>query len=79
MTAQGSEGLPTEEPTLAALIEALDPEVRGAIDEVDRTPIALSLQQSPWDRLRSHRAALAAIADRFADVRPTYEIVTLSR
>jgi hypothetical protein len=39
--------------TLEALIEALDPEVRAAIDDVDRTLIALSLQQSPWDRLRS--------------------------
>ena len=38
---------------MAALIEALDPEVRVAIDDVDRTLIALSLQQSPWDRLRS--------------------------
>ncbi len=35
------------------LIEALDPEVRAAIDDVDRTLIALALQQSPWDRLRS--------------------------
>ena len=52
MPAQGSTG-PTLEATLAALIEALDPEVRGAIDEVDRTLIALSLQQSPWARLRS--------------------------
>ena len=40
-------------PTIEALIEALDPEVRAAIDDVDRTLIALSLQQSPWDRLRS--------------------------
>jgi hypothetical protein len=39
--------------TIDALIEALDPEVRAAIDDVDRTLIALSLQQSPWDRLRS--------------------------
>ena len=44
---------PTEEPTIEALIEALDPEVRAAIDDVDRTLIALSLQQSPWSRLRS--------------------------
>jgi hypothetical protein len=42
---------PTEASTLEALIEALDPEVRAAIDDVDRTLIALSLQQSPWDRL----------------------------
>jgi hypothetical protein len=39
--------------TIEALIEALDPEVRAAIDDVDRTLIALALQQSPWDRLRS--------------------------
>jgi hypothetical protein len=42
---------PTNAPTLEALIEALDPEVRAAIDDVDRTLIALSLQQSPWERL----------------------------
>ena len=42
-----------ETPTIEALIEALDPEVRAAIDDVDRTLIAISLQQSPWDRLRS--------------------------
>jgi hypothetical protein len=53
MAAQVPGAPPTEEPTLAALIEALDPEVRAAIDDVDRTLIALSLQQSPWDRLRS--------------------------
>jgi hypothetical protein len=47
--------LPTENPptTLSALIEALAPEVREAIHDVDRTLIHLSLQQSPWDRLRS--------------------------
>jgi hypothetical protein len=43
----------SETPTIEALIEALDPEVRAAIDDVDRTLIAISLQQSPWDRLRS--------------------------
>jgi hypothetical protein len=43
----------TGEPTVAALIETLDPEVREAIGDVDRTLIRLSLQQSPWDRLRS--------------------------
>ena len=43
----------SEAPTIEALIEAVDPEVRAAIDDVDRTLIALSLQQSPWDRLRS--------------------------
>jgi hypothetical protein len=42
-----------DEPALAALIEALDPDVRDAIGDVDRTLIELSLQQSPWDRLRS--------------------------
>jgi hypothetical protein len=43
----------SEAPTIEALIEALDPEVRAAIDDVDRTLIALALQRSPWDRLRS--------------------------
>ncbi len=38
---------------IAALVANLDPEVREAIGDVDRTLIALSLQQSPWDRLRS--------------------------
>ena len=40
-------------PTIEALIEAVDSEVRAAIEDVDRTLIALALQQSPWDRLRS--------------------------
>jgi hypothetical protein len=43
----------TDVPTLTALTESLDPEVREAIGDVDRTLIQLSLQQSPWDRLRS--------------------------
>lgn len=43
----------TGPPTLTALIEALDPEVRGAIADVDRTLIELALGQSPWDRLRT--------------------------
>jgi hypothetical protein len=52
--AERTSGAPSAEaPTVEALIEALDPEVRAAIDDVDRTLIALSLQQSPWDRLRS--------------------------
>jgi hypothetical protein len=34
-------------------MDALDPEVREAVNDVDRTLIHLSLQQSPWDRLRS--------------------------
>jgi len=40
-------------PTIEELIAALDPEVRAAIDDVDRTLIALTLAQSPWNRLRS--------------------------
>jgi hypothetical protein len=44
---------PSAEPNVAALIEALDPEVRAAIDDVDRTLITLSLAQTPWNRLRS--------------------------
>jgi hypothetical protein len=47
VAAQASGAPPAEAPT----IEALDPEVRAAI--VDRTLIALSLQQLPWSRLRS--------------------------
>jgi hypothetical protein len=42
-----------ETPTTDALIEDLSPEVRAAIDDVDRSLIVLSLQQSPWERLRS--------------------------
>ena len=49
MAAHASGAPSAEAPT----IEALDPEVRAAIDDVDRTLIALSFQQSPWDRLRS--------------------------
>ena len=46
-------GVPTPAGVLAALVEDLDPEVRDAIGDVDRTLIALALSQSPWDRLRS--------------------------
>ena len=53
MAAQGSVAWPDEPPTLAALIDALDPDVRAAIDDVDRSLIWLSLEQSPWDRLTS--------------------------
>jgi hypothetical protein len=53
MAAHAAGAPPAESPTIEALIEALDPEVRAAIDDVDRTLIALSLQQSPWSRLRS--------------------------
>lgn len=53
MAAQEPSAPPAGEPSLEALIEALDPEVRAAIDDVDRTLIELWLQQSPWDRLRS--------------------------
>jgi hypothetical protein len=53
MAAQASGAPPAEAPTIEALIEALDPEIRVAIDDMDRTLITLSLQQSPWSRLRS--------------------------
>lgn len=43
----------SETPGVADLIAALDPELRAAIADVDRTLITLSLEQSPWDRLRS--------------------------
>jgi hypothetical protein len=52
MTVQAFGAAPAEA-LIEALIEALDPEVRAAIDDVDRTLIVYSLQQSPWDRLRS--------------------------
>ena len=53
MVARTSGAPPAKAPTIEALIEAVDPEVRAAIDDVDRTLITLSLQQSPWERLRS--------------------------
>ncbi|GMV14468.1 MAG: hypothetical protein AMXMBFR56_26920 [Polyangiaceae bacterium] len=49
-------------PTLPELIEALDAEVRAAIADVDRTLIGLSLEQSPWDRLRSASKAAQSLA-----------------
>jgi len=52
--------------TLADVVEALDPEVRDAIDDVDRTLIHPSLQQSPWDRLRS-ASRMAQILARIRD------------
>jgi len=51
MAARDPELLSAEAPTMEALIEALDPEVRAAIDDVDRTLITRSLQQSAWERL----------------------------
>ena len=53
MAARAAGASPSEAPTIEAHIGALDPEIRAAIDDVDRTLIALSLQQSPWSRLRS--------------------------
>ncbi len=55
-----------------SLIADLDPEIREAILDVDRTLIHLSLQQSPWDRLRSASRmaqALARIRDAAASQR----------
>jgi hypothetical protein len=51
--AQAPDASPKAEPTIDELIAAVDPEVRAAIDDVDRTLIALSLERSPWNRLRS--------------------------
>lgn len=42
-----------QRPWLAAFIEALDPDVREAIGDVDRSLIRLTLEMSPWERLRS--------------------------
>jgi hypothetical protein len=69
MVARAAGASPSEAPTIEALIEALDPEVRAAIDDVDRTLIALSLQQSPWSRLKSATRmaqTLARIGDAIA-------------
>jgi hypothetical protein len=66
MAAQVPGVSPTEVLTLEALIEALDPEVRAAIDDVDRTLIQLSLQQSPWDRLGS-ASQMAQVLARIRD------------
>jgi hypothetical protein len=66
MVARAADASPSEAPTVEALIEALDPEVRAAIDDVDRTLIALALQQSPWDRLRS-ASRMAQTLDRIRD------------
>ena len=38
---------------LDTLVASLDPDVRDAVGEVDRSLIRLSLEQSPRDRLRS--------------------------
>jgi hypothetical protein len=52
--------IPNEPSEIAALVVKLDSEVRNAIG--DRTLIVLSLQKSPWDRLRSaSRMAQAVI------------------
>lgn len=50
------------EPQIAKLIAALDAEVRDAIADVDRTLIALALQQTPWERLRSASESARALA-----------------
>lgn len=66
MAAQLPVGPALDEPALGALIEALiealDPDVREAIADVDRTLIELTLQQSPWDRLRSASRTAQALA-----------------
>ena len=56
---------PPEAPTIDDLIAALDPEVRAAIDDVDRSLIWLSLEQSPWNRLRS----ASEMAETYARIR----------
>jgi hypothetical protein len=52
--------------SLEVLVANLDPEVRAAIDDVDRTLIALALEQSPWNRLRS-ASRMAQTLGRFRD------------
>ncbi len=50
---------------MAALIAALDPDVRAAIDDVDRSLIWLALEQSPWGRL----TAASRTAQYLAEIR----------
>ncbi len=72
MAAEAPDTTAVQVPTIESLIEALDPEVRAAIDDVDRTLIWLSLQESPWERLETaSRMAqdLARIADAAASQR----------
>ncbi|MDI1446575.1 hypothetical protein [Polyangium sp. 6x1] len=45
-----------------SLIAELDPDVRDAVVDVDRTLILLSLQLSPWDRLRSASRMMQTLA-----------------
>ncbi|MDI1477541.1 hypothetical protein [Polyangium sp. y55x31] len=63
------ESLLQEQPTslpaasqASSLIAELDPEIRAAILDVDRTLILLSLQQSPWNRLRSASRMMQTLA-----------------
>ena len=51
---------------ILVLVAKLDPEVRAAIDDVDRTLIVLALAQSPWNRLRS-ASRMAQTLGRFRD------------
>jgi len=53
--------VPAPDEVLVALVANVDPEVRDAIDDVDRTLIALALSQSPWDRLRSASRTMKAL------------------
>jgi len=45
-----------------SVVAALDPEVRAAVLDVDRTLILLSLELSPWDRLRSASRMMQTLA-----------------
>jgi hypothetical protein len=63
---------PSGPSTLTALLAAVDPEVRAAVTDVDRSLVRLSLAQSPWDRLRSASRmaqALSRIRDAAASQR----------
>lgn len=67
MAARAAGASPSEAPTIEALIEALDPEVRAAIADVDRTLISLALQRSPWDRRLRSASRMAQTLARIGD------------
>ncbi|TKD08938.1 hypothetical protein [Polyangium fumosum] len=54
--------VPAAPPQARSVIVKLDPDILAAVLDVDRTLIQLSLQQSPWDRLRSASRMMQTLA-----------------
>jgi hypothetical protein len=46
---------------LRQMLEDLDPDVSAAVDDVDRSLIALSLERTPLERVESSQQMLAAL------------------